>query len=85
MNYYVNVKIPAGFPSPALDYMESRTTLDELYVKDLLSTFIIDAEGDSMINSIITRYLRSVLPNYLPTTFLKPHLGNGRNYQRLGK
>jgi DNA polymerase V len=61
----VNVKIPAGFPSPALDYMEKRTTLDELYVKDPLSTFIVDAEGDSMINAFIPPKARLVVDRSL--------------------
>lgn len=40
--------IPAGFPSPALDYMEPDLNLLELLVPHPLSTFIIRVKGDSM-------------------------------------
>lgn len=58
---YINVKIPAGFPSPALDYMEERVSLDQIYIKDPLSTFLIDCEGDSMINAFIPPKARLVV------------------------
>lgn len=50
---YVQVKVPAGFPSPALDYLEERISLDATYIRDPLATFLIDCEGDSMINAFI--------------------------------
>jgi len=43
--------IPAGFPSPADDYLESDLSLDELVIKDKTSTFFIRVEGDSMIGA----------------------------------
>src|ERR1041384_3470914 len=57
----VNAKVPAGFPSPALDYMEERVSLDKLYIKDPLCTFLVDCEGDSMINAFIPPKARLVV------------------------
>ncbi len=45
--------VHAGFPSPALDYLEERISLDKEYIKHPLSTFIIECTGDSMINAFI--------------------------------
>jgi DNA polymerase V len=45
--------IPAGFPSPAMDYVEKRIDLNEYLVKNPLSTFVIDCAGLSMINAFI--------------------------------
>jgi len=47
------VAVPAGFPSPAMDYMEERIDLTKEYVKHPLSTFIVECTGDSMINAFI--------------------------------
>lgn len=57
----VNAMVRAGFPSPALDYMEERVSLDKLYIKDPLCTFIVDCEGDSMINAFIPPKARLVV------------------------
>ena len=46
-------KIPAGFPSPALDYMEERIDLNAVLIKHPLSTFLCESEGLSMINAFI--------------------------------
>jgi DNA polymerase V len=45
--------VPAGFPSPANDYLEERISLDKEIIKHPLSTFLIQSEGDSMINAFI--------------------------------
>jgi len=45
--------IPAGFPSPAQDYMEPDINLAEILVPRPLSTFIIRVKGDSMIGANI--------------------------------
>lgn len=42
-----------GFPSPAMDYMEERIKLDETLIRNPDATFIVQAEGDSMINAFI--------------------------------
>lgn len=40
--------VPAGFPSPADDYIESRISLDEHLVRHREATFFLRVEGDSM-------------------------------------
>lgn len=46
-------KVQAGFPSPAMDYMEERIDLNKEYIKHPLATFIVECTGDSMINAFI--------------------------------
>lgn len=46
-------KVPAGFPSPALDYMEERIDLNKEFIQHPLSTFIVESSGYSMINAFI--------------------------------
>ena len=46
-------KVPAGFPSPALDYMEERIDLAKVLAPHPLSTFYAHCEGDSMIDACI--------------------------------
>lgn len=50
---YFNIKVYAGFPSPAMDYMEERIDLNKTFIKHPLSTFIVECSGDSMINAFI--------------------------------
>ena len=47
------VSVPAGFPSPATDYLEERIDLSKELIKHPLSTFLVQSEGDSMINAFI--------------------------------
>jgi DNA polymerase V len=41
-------RIPAGFPSPADDYVESRLDLNELLVQRQEATYFLRVKGDSM-------------------------------------
>lgn len=50
---YYDFKVPAGFPSPALDYIEKRIDLNEEFIKHPLATFMCETEGSSMINAFI--------------------------------
>lgn len=50
---FFNFKVPAGFPSPAMDYMEDRIDLNKELIHHPLSTFLIESEGTSMINAFI--------------------------------
>jgi DNA polymerase V len=50
---YFPAKVPAGFPSPAMDYMEERIDLNKTFIEHPLSTFIIQCKGTSMINAFI--------------------------------
>ncbi len=43
-----NGPVPAGFPSPASDYIEGRLDLNEYLVKHPAATFFVRASGDSM-------------------------------------
>ncbi|MEP6584714.1 MAG: translesion error-prone DNA polymerase V autoproteolytic subunit [Ginsengibacter sp.] len=45
--------IPAGFPSPAQDYLEKRIDLNEVFITNELSSFLFESEGNSMINAFI--------------------------------
>ncbi len=47
---YVLSRISAGFPSPADDYIENNLSLSELLVRNHLSTFLMKASGDSMVD-----------------------------------
>ena len=44
-------KIPAGFPSPANDYIEKDLDLNELMIENQSATFFARAQGYSMINA----------------------------------
>lgn len=62
--YYIT-SVKAGFPSPAMDYIEERISLDKELIKHPLSTFIIRSEGDSMINAFIPPNARLVVDRSL--------------------
>ena len=40
--------VPAGFPSPAEDYLESQLDLNEYLVRNKAATFLMWVDGDSM-------------------------------------
>jgi DNA polymerase V len=44
-------KVPAGFPSPADDYVEDRLDLNQLLVQNKYATFFLRVKGDSMVNA----------------------------------
>ncbi len=58
---YYNSQVHAGFPSPAMDYMEERIDLNKILIKHPLSTFIIECTGDSMINAFIPPHAKLVI------------------------
>jgi len=43
--------VRAGFPSPAADYVESGLDFNELLVNDTATTFVVRAEGESMLGA----------------------------------
>jgi len=49
---FVDFKIPAGFPSPATDYVETRIDFSDLMIQNPAFTFFAYAEGDSMTPDI---------------------------------
>lgn len=48
----LSFRVPAGFPSPAADYIETRIDLNKMLIKNPSFTFFADAEGDSMFPRI---------------------------------
>ena len=54
-------KVQAGFPSPAMDYMQERIDLNKEFVPHPLSTFIIECTGSSMINAFIPPNARLIV------------------------
>jgi DNA polymerase V len=54
-------KVPAGFPSPAMDYIEERIDLNKEFIPHPLSTFIIESSGNSMINAFIPPKARLIV------------------------
>ncbi len=49
----LDFKVPAGFPSPAMDYMEEPIDLVKELAPHPLSTFYASCEGDSMLDAHI--------------------------------
>jgi DNA polymerase V len=47
----VEARVPAGFPSPADDYLERPLDLNEFLVRNKPATFLMRVEGDSMIGA----------------------------------
>jgi DNA polymerase V len=43
--------VPAGFPSPADDYVEDKLDLNKLLVQNKSATYFLRVKGDSMINA----------------------------------
>lgn len=44
-------KVPAGFPSPAEDYIANNLDLNEYLIKHPAATFLVRATGNSMLNA----------------------------------
>jgi DNA polymerase V len=49
----ISAPVKCGFPSPAMDYMEERIDLNAELIKHPISTFLIECEGNSMIDAFI--------------------------------
>lgn len=45
-------RVPAGFPSPASDYVERDIDLNEWLIRNKLATYVVRVEGDSMTGEI---------------------------------
>ncbi|QLG88333.1 translesion error-prone DNA polymerase V autoproteolytic subunit [Chitinibacter bivalviorum] len=52
---FVDVAVPAGFPSPASDWAEDRVDLNQRYVPHPEATFYFTVSGDSMIGPVSGR------------------------------
>src|SRR5208283_5317133 len=44
-------KVPAGFPSPAEDYLDKKLDLNDHLIKNPTATFFVRVNGSSMINA----------------------------------
>ena len=44
-------KVPAGFPSPADDYLDRNLDLNDYFIRHASATFYVYASGDSMIDA----------------------------------
>ncbi|MES2546047.1 MAG: translesion error-prone DNA polymerase V autoproteolytic subunit [Bacteroidota bacterium] len=47
---YISQGVSAGFPSPALDFMETAIDLNKELIENPLSTFYVMVDGNSMID-----------------------------------
>ena len=61
--------IPAGFPSPAADYVQEVIDLNKFFKVDSPSRFMVRVMGDSMIGALITNHSllmvdRSIKPKH---------------------
>lgn len=45
---YFDGRVPAGFPSPAEDYLETELELTEFLIDNKAATFLMRVDGDSM-------------------------------------
>ncbi len=50
LNFYAN-RIPAGFPSPADDFLEKQLDLNDYLINNKASTFLVKVTGNSMENA----------------------------------
>jgi len=48
---YISQGVSAGFPSPALDFMENGIDLNKVLIDNTLATFYVRADGHSMIDA----------------------------------
>jgi len=49
----VGMQIPAGFPSPADDFIEGKLDLNTMVIKNPTATFYMRVQGDSMMDANI--------------------------------
>ena len=48
---FINHGVSAGFPSPAMDFIESSIDLNQVLVENPIATFYVQVEGNSMIDA----------------------------------
>jgi len=61
-------RIPAGFPSPAQDYVEAKLDLNELCIKHPAASYFVRVDGDSMAPLLLPNDIlvvdRSLTPSH---------------------
>ena len=65
---YFTTEVKAGFPSPALDYIEDRIDLNDIFIKHPHATFIVECTGDSMIDAFIPPKAKLIVDRSLNAT-----------------
>lgn len=60
-----NISVKAGFPSPAMDYIEERIDLNRELIRHPLATFMAKCDSDSMINAFIPPNARVIIDRSL--------------------
>ena len=60
-----NNHVASGFPSPAMDYLQPRIDLNKEFMAHPLATFIVECEGNSMINAFIPPKARLLIDRSL--------------------
>lgn len=58
---YVDTGVPAGFPSPATDYVEERINLNNFLIRNPSSTFVFKCTGLSMVDAFMPPLCRIVV------------------------
>jgi len=58
--------VPAGFPSPAADYIEEKIDFNKLLVKTPSATFLVKVDGESMIEAFIPHKALLVVDKSIP-------------------
>ncbi|MGB9770744.1 MAG: LexA family protein [Candidatus Kapaibacteriota bacterium] len=48
---FAGFSVPAGFPSPADEYLESRLDLNQFLIKHPAATFFVRVQGNSMVDA----------------------------------
>ncbi|WP_396179666.1 LexA family protein [Flavobacterium sp.] len=48
---FISHSVSAGFPSPAMDFMEASIDLNQVLVENPIATFYVQVEGNSMIDA----------------------------------
>ncbi len=67
---YFDGRVPAGFPSPAEDYLETPFDLTEYLIENKAATFMMRVDGDSMKDAGILEAISwSWTAPRSPTTF----------------
>ena len=63
---FFDTRVPAGFPSPALDHMEQKLSLDALLDLQTPHTYVVSVSGDSMTGAGIFNGDHLIVSRALP-------------------
>ena len=87
--HHVSMRVPAGFPSPADDHLEEGCDLNDLLVRNAISTYFYTVEGDSMDLAGITEGCKLIVDSSLEArhgdVVIAIITGEGHTVKRLHK